>query len=146
MEVDEVDRLRRMVSRIARELNASATAEGLTPTQASVLGVIAGRGPLSLTEIAAIERLNPTMLSRVVGKLEVAGLITRQPDPADLRTVTAHITVQGRRTHARVKQQRVAAVAGRVARLTATEQAQLVAALPALEALAEQLRRGDEDA
>src|SRR5579863_5922375 len=75
MEEDSVIRLRRAVLRLARQLNAASVGEGLTPTQASVLGIVTHRGPLGLTELTEIEGLNPTMLSRVVGKLDSFGLI-----------------------------------------------------------------------
>ena len=74
-------RLRRVISKLARELNASSTGAGLTPSQASVLGLIVARGPIGLGELSELERLNPTMLSRVIGKLYSAGLIVRSPIP-----------------------------------------------------------------
>ena len=77
MDADLVTRLRRVVGKLTRELNVSATDAGLTPTQASVLGLIVGRGPLGLANLIDLERLNPTMLSRVIGKLDDAGLISR---------------------------------------------------------------------
>jgi len=77
MDEDGVIRLRRVISKLARQLNASSTDAGLTPSQASVLGLIVVRGPLSLGELADLEGLNPTMLSRVVSKLQAMGLIDR---------------------------------------------------------------------
>ncbi|PZS27145.1 MAG: hypothetical protein DLM58_19220 [Pseudonocardiales bacterium] len=59
-----------------RRLNDSAAHEGLTITQASILGLLAGRGEVSLSELVRLEAINPTMLSRVVGKIESAGLPT----------------------------------------------------------------------
>ena len=44
-------RLRRVIGKLARQLNASSTGAGLTPSQASVLGLIVARGPLSLVEL-----------------------------------------------------------------------------------------------
>jgi hypothetical protein len=73
-------RLRRVIMRLARLLNDSASAEGLTPTQASVLAV-AAHGPGGLAKVAEVEGINPTMLSRVVTKLDGDGLIRRMPHP-----------------------------------------------------------------
>ncbi|MDT7600333.1 MAG: hypothetical protein QOK26_2410, partial [Pseudonocardiales bacterium] len=78
MDVELVARLRGVISKLARQLNATSTDEGLTPTQYSVLGLIAVRGPLGLTELTELEGLNPTMLSRVVRKLDDEGLISRR--------------------------------------------------------------------
>ena len=73
MDADEAVRLRRAIQRLARQFNTSATDEGLTPTQASVLGLVVGRGPVGLPELVRLEHINPTMLSRVVGKLDEDG-------------------------------------------------------------------------
>ena len=51
-DTETLSKLRGVISKLARELNATATDEGLTPTQASVLGLITFRGPLGLTELA----------------------------------------------------------------------------------------------
>src|SRR5690349_9759104 len=85
MDNDTVIRLRRVVLKLARQLNAASREEGLTPTQASVLGITTMRGPLSLAELTELEGINPTMLSRVIGKLDEYGLLKRLRDPDDFR-------------------------------------------------------------
>ena len=135
-------RLRQVIARLARRLNASATSEGLTPTQASVLALISGRGPLTHSALAELEGLNPTMLSRVVGKLDEAGLIRRVPNPGDLRSVSVEITRKGRSANERIKAQRAAVVSACLQRLPAEQAATLIDALPALEALAAELQPG----
>ncbi|HEY0616051.1 MAG TPA: MarR family transcriptional regulator, partial [Kribbella sp.] len=102
-DTETLSKLRGVVLKLARELNATATGEGLTPTQASVLGLIAFRGPLGLTDLAQLEGLNPTMLSRVVGRLTELGLIQRDPNPDDLRAIRVEATEPGRLLHERVK-------------------------------------------
>lgn len=139
MDAEEVSRLRRAVGRLARELNASATGEGLTPTQASVLALVAARGPLRVAELIDMERVNPTMLSRVIGKLDQAGMVRRIPDAADQRTARVEITPEGQRINERIKRQRTALVSGCVAQLPARQAAALSRAIPALEALVDQL-------
>ncbi|HUZ22939.1 MAG TPA: MarR family transcriptional regulator [Streptosporangiaceae bacterium] len=141
MDEDGVIRLRRVISKLARQLNASSTDAGLTPSQASVLGLIVVRGPLSLGELADLEGLNPTMLSRVVSKLQAMGLIDRIPDPADLRSASVAATQEGRQIDRRVKTQRAAAVSQCMEQLTTQHESVLTEALPALEELAEALRR-----
>src|SRR4051794_26476911 len=103
MDTDDVARLRGVIFRLARQLNATSTGEGLTPTQASVLGLVAFRGPLGLAELTELEGLNPTMLSRVVRKLDEDGLIRRLPDPSDLRAVRVEVTPEGALVHERVR-------------------------------------------
>jgi DNA-binding MarR family transcriptional regulator len=140
MEEESVIRLRRVVLRLARQLNAASVGEGLTPTQASVLGIVTNRGPLGLTELTEIEGLNPTMLSRVVGKLDSFGLIRRLRDPDDFRAARVEVTPEGKQTYQRIAAERAAIVSERVAGLPPEQEAALVAALPALENLAEDLR------
>jgi DNA-binding MarR family transcriptional regulator len=140
MEEESVIRLRRVVLRLARQLNAASVGEGLTPTQASVLGIVTNRGPLGLTELTEIEGLNPTMLSRVVGKLDSFGLIRRLRDPDDFRAARVEVTPEGKRTYQRIAAQRAAILSERVAGLPSEQAAALIAALPALENLAEDLR------
>jgi DNA-binding MarR family transcriptional regulator len=138
---EEVTRLRRAVAKLTRALNTSATSEGLTPTQASVLGLVAARGPLALSTLVEAEHLNPTMLSRVIGKLDEVGLVRRTPGVADQRTVRAEVTAEGRRVHKRIRNSRNTIVSGCVAQLPAEQSAALTGAIPALEALAGELTK-----
>jgi DNA-binding MarR family transcriptional regulator len=146
MDADGVTRLRGVIGRLARQLNASSTAEGLTPSQASVLGLVVFRGPLTLSELADLEGLNPTMLSRVVGRLQELELIRRIPDPADLRSASVTSTPEGQKVDKRVKAERAAVVSQCVDQLSDQEQQALSAALPALEALADALKKSTRPA
>jgi DNA-binding MarR family transcriptional regulator len=141
MDTDDAIRLRRVISKLARELNSSSTVAGLTPSQASVLGLISGHGPVSFGELSELEGLNPTMLSRVITKLHDLGLIARIPDPEDLRTAFVVTTPTGKRVYRAVKARRAAAVS-RCLEMLPPEQAELLTqALPALEAFAESMRQ-----
>jgi DNA-binding MarR family transcriptional regulator len=140
VDADTVARLRVVIGRLARELNATATGEGLTPTQASVLGLVSGRGPLGMAELAGLEGLNPTMLSRVVGRLDELGLVRRLPDPADARAVRVDATPDGRGVHERIRAQRTRVVSQCLDRLPEESTRTLLQALPALELLVDELR------
>jgi DNA-binding MarR family transcriptional regulator len=138
---DDAIRLRRVIGKLSRELNSSSTGAGLTPSQASVLGLISGHGPVSLSELSELEGLNPTMLSRVITKLHQRGLIVRIPDPADLRTASVVCTPAGKRAYRELKSRRADAVS-RCLKMLPPEQADLLTqALPALEAFAESMRQ-----
>jgi len=141
MDPDAVARLRAVITRLSRQLNASATHEGLTPSQASVLGLIGGRGPLSLAELAKLESLNPTMVSRIVGRLEELGLIRRRQNPDDLRAAWVEITPEGRLMVDRIRESRGQVVSTRLEQLGPEDRDAIIAALPALERLAEELKR-----
>jgi DNA-binding MarR family transcriptional regulator len=140
VEPDSVVQLRRVIGRLARQLNASASVEGLTPSELSALGMIATRGTLSLAELTELEGLNPTMLSRVVSKLESLELAKRQRDPDNLRVVRVEVTAVGQRVHEQFTQQRSAMLWQSVAKLKPEHIAAVFNALPALDELAAELQ------
>jgi DNA-binding MarR family transcriptional regulator len=140
MDDELIGRLRRVISRLARQLNETSTGEGLTPTQYSVLGLIRGSGPLGLAELTGLEGLNPTMLSRVVKALDEKGLIQRKPDPGDLRFARVQVTPAGEQVHDRIREQRARVLSECLDRLPGQTSATLLEAVPAMEALAETLR------
>jgi DNA-binding MarR family transcriptional regulator len=139
MDEDAAIRLRQVITKLARQLNVSSTGQGLTPSQASLLALVVGRGPLSISELTELEGLNPTMTSRVLGVLDTMGLIERIPDPSDLRSASITATQEGRRTDERIKAQRAAVVSAAIERLPPAQQKVITAALPALEALRNEL-------
>jgi DNA-binding MarR family transcriptional regulator len=140
MDVELVARLRGVISKLARQLNATSTDEGLTPTQYSVLGLIAVRGPLGLTELTELEGLNPTMLSRVVRKLDDEGLISRRTDLSDQRAVRVQVTPAGTEVHQRIRTQRTQVLYDCLERLPAEVTDELLRAVPMLEAVAKELK------
>src|ERR1700733_9716759 len=85
LDTEVVEGLRLALARISRRIDRQVAGEGLTRTQLSVLAAVAVHGPLGLGELAEFEGVNPTMLSRIVARLEQDGLIRRQVDPDDRR-------------------------------------------------------------
>jgi DNA-binding MarR family transcriptional regulator len=132
--------LRIAVQRLSRQLNSSATAEGLTPTQASVLALVANRSPVSPAEIGRAEGINPTMVSRIVSRLDELGLVRRVSNPRDLRGVIIEITPSGLETQARIKAQRARVVADALGRISEAERQAVRDAIPAINALVDVLR------
>jgi DNA-binding MarR family transcriptional regulator len=139
-------RLRAVVGKLSRRLNSLARGSGLTPSQLSALGVIARQGPLRLSELAEVESVNPTMLSRVVAALDEAGLVRRRTDPDDRRAGLLEVTASGRRTHDRLRAERGRVLTVGLERLQSDDLAALEAALPALESLIDALARRDGSA
>jgi DNA-binding MarR family transcriptional regulator len=137
---DSITTLRQVISRLARQLNKSATDAHLTPSQASVLALVVARGPVKLADLVRFEGVHPTMLSRLIAKLEAEGLIARLPDPVDLRSAIISPTKEGRAVQARIKANRARIVAAAASGLTPDQERLIAEALPALEALSEQLR------
>lgn len=141
VEQETVERLRAALGMTARYLRGTEAGEGLTPTELSILATISRRGSLRLTELAEIERVNPTMLSRIAGRLVEAGLISREADADDRRAARVEATAAGTALHERIRAQRSASIAAHLDDLADDDVGALLAALPALEALAQGLRR-----
>lgn len=140
MDAELVARLRGVIPRLARQLNDTSTGEDLTPTQYSVLALVRIRGPLGLAELTELEGINPTMLSRIVKVLDERGLVRRLPNPSDMRAARVEVTPAGGQVHDRVRAQRTQVVADCLQRLPPETVRTLLAAVPALEQLAEEVK------
>ena len=136
MNEEDITRLRIALARISRFVDRQVSGNGMTRTQLSVLGTTARLGPIRLSELAEIEGVNPTMLSRIVGKLETSGLLRRLADPDDHRAVRVEVTADGRDLHARLRRERTSLLVERIGALPADVVADIEAALPAIELLA----------
>jgi DNA-binding MarR family transcriptional regulator len=132
-------RLRAVIGRLSRRLRPTVAGSGLTPSQISVLFTIVRLGPLGLSELAAIEGLNPTMLSRITAQLCDSGLIRREADPIDLRSANVLATAAGRRIRERIHRERTRALTAHIEQLDEHQRQALWDALPVLEELAEKL-------
>jgi DNA-binding MarR family transcriptional regulator len=137
---DEAARLRAAVNRIARRLRPTKAGAGLTPTQISVLETVSRRGPIRVSDLAVVEDVNPTMLSRVAGKLEEAGLVRRHQHPGDGRAALLSLTDKGERVLGRMRSERTDQLSIELEALDDDARRHLLAALPVLEALAESLK------
>jgi DNA-binding MarR family transcriptional regulator len=134
-------RLRIVVARLSRRLKPTEAAGALTTTEVDVLGIVAREreAPVKLTELAGLAGLNPTMLSRMVGKLEAQGLLRRYGDPADGRVWRVELTPAGSKLHEKVRKERARRLAHELDLMAPGERQAIVQALGALEALAERL-------
>ncbi len=115
--------LRMAIVRTARRLRQEAAAEasGLTPTSTSALAAIDVHGPLTPSELAAIERVKRPTMTRTLGCLEREGLIERTPDPADGRSSLIAINAAGRERLRRLRGRKNAYLARRMRDLTPEE-------------------------
>ena len=132
-------RLRIAVARLSRRLRPTEAAGVLTATEVDVLVAAERRGPIRLSDLASFAGLNPTMLSRLVPKLERAGLVRRLADGTDRRVCRVEATAKGRALLDRVRSERNDALSRRLDELDASEREAVLLALPVLEELAERL-------
>jgi DNA-binding MarR family transcriptional regulator len=138
-QAESTARLRAAIGRLSRRLRPTLAGSGLTPSEISVLFTIVRLGPLRLSEVASIESLHPTMLSRITARLCEQGLIDRSADPGDRRAAFVQSTAAGRRMRKRIHRERTQALSEHVEQLSAREREALWNALPVLEQLAERL-------
>lgn len=136
---DDVVRLRAVLGKLSRRLRATRASAGLTPTQLSVLFEVVRAGSIGVGELATREGINPTMLSRAIGQLSDAGLVRRETDPADRRSGLVVSTAAGRRLRDRARSERNDVLARLLAESADEDRDAILAALPALEGLAERL-------
>jgi DNA-binding MarR family transcriptional regulator len=115
--------LRTAIVRTARALRQEAAAEasGLTPTSVAALATIERHGPLTPSEIAAIERVKRPTITRTLGCLEREGLIDRAADPADGRSSLVSVNAAGRERLRRLRRRKNAYLARRMRDLSAAE-------------------------
>lgn len=142
IETETVDRLRTVLAKASRRLRLTHSDDDMSPSQREVFASIVRNGPLRLSDLAANEGINATMLSRIVAKLEEGGLITRRLDSRDGRVVHLSASAQGVVLHETMRLERTLALSEAVTQLSLNQQRAIVIALPALEELME-LLRGD---
>jgi DNA-binding MarR family transcriptional regulator len=133
---DLAARLRLVVTRLARQLRQRAVVD-LTPSQISALATIDRNGPVTLGELAALERVQPPSVTVVVTRLEEKGLVVRRTDPRDRRVSRVETSKDGRKLLARSRSRKDAELDRRLRSLTDEDRATLAAAASILERLVE---------
>ena len=131
-----VVQLRLAVMRLARRLRQQTEGE-ITASQLSALFSVSRLGPLTLGALAAVERVRPPTMTRIVGHLEAAGLLVRRPAPADRRSTEVELSPSGRELLDRSRTRKDAYLAERLATLGPAELAVLWRAAAVLERLLE---------
>jgi DNA-binding MarR family transcriptional regulator len=141
---DSAARLRMAVVRTARRLRqeAAGAAGELTPTAAAALATVERHGPLTPSELAAIERVKRPTATRTLRVLVEAGLVERAQDPLDGRSALVSITAEGRGRLRRLRRRKNAYLARRMRELPDADVETLERAAQILEEILEEPRRG----
>ena len=139
-QADLAVRLRLVIARTARRLRQEA-GEELSPSQVAALATIDRHGPLTPSELAGRERVQRPTATRVIARLEEAGLVDRTQDPADRRSFVVALTPSGRELLARVRSRKDAYLSRRLRDLDADERATLDRAAAILERVLEGAER-----
>ena len=125
---------------LVRRMRQAQLPGSLTLAESSTLKRLEKSGPATSSELAKQDRISPQSMGATLAMLEQRGLIERNRDPADGRRILLSVSGAG---HQMVNDRRGArteqfATALRAA-FTDDELAQLLAAAPLLERLAEKL-------
>jgi DNA-binding MarR family transcriptional regulator len=137
---DLAHRLRPVIARLGRRLRQEAGGE-LSPSQSAALTTIAAHGPLTPSELAQRERIQRPTATRVLARLEEAGLVDRAADPADRRCSLVSISADGRALLDSVRARKDAFLARRIEALEPSDREALERAAAILERM---LKEGGE--
>jgi len=105
----------------------------LNPNQLSAMGVLLNSGDQLMGELAALERVRPPSMTRVVNSLEARGYVARRPDPRDHRQCLVTLTDPGRQVLLANRRRRDEWLAVRIAGLDPAEREVLRRAIRVLE-------------
>src|SRR5215218_169525 len=129
---DLAHRLRPVLTRLARRMRQAASGD-LSPTQGAALATIDCHGPLTPSELAVRERIQRPTATRVLARLEEAGLVERTADPADRRSSLVSASDEGKALLATVRERKDAYLVEQLDRLSPEELAALDRAAEILE-------------
>ena len=128
------------VRRVARRaVRAAGPADPLPPARSELLRLAARRPGIGVAEAAAELRLAPNSVSTMVSKLAEDGLLSRDRGESDGRSVRLTVTEAGAARVEQWRDIRTDLAARALQRLPPAERGAIIAAIPALTRLAEQM-------
>jgi DNA-binding MarR family transcriptional regulator len=89
------DRLHSAAIHLLRALRRVDPGTGVSGARLSALSVVVYAGPLTHRQLADAEQVRGPTMTAIVRRLEEAGLVTREVDPADRRIVRVRATADG---------------------------------------------------
>jgi DNA-binding MarR family transcriptional regulator len=90
-------KVRRSVTHLARRLRGLRSDHGISGSKLAILGWLFRQGtPMTATDLARLERLQPQSLTRIIAELDEQGLIRRTPDATDGRQILIEISQAGK--------------------------------------------------
>lgn len=132
--------LRVAMGRLVRRLRQGYVVGELTLPERSVLSRLEREGPATPGCLADAERVRPQAMGVTLAGLVQRGLVARRTDEADRRRVVMSVTTAGRALLTDRRSQTNDLMATALAeRFTPAEQRRLIAAIPLIERLADEL-------
>lgn len=104
----------------------------LSPSQFAVLLLLDGEAGWRLTDLSERLLVDKSTITRIVDRLESAGLVRREADPDDRRVQRVVLTGQGQETRDRARAAHERSIERRMGALDSDEQRQLLALLTRL--------------
>lgn len=132
--VAAVERVQVALIQAARQFRTMDRA-GINQSARSALAAIVKFGPLSMSELAAHEGVDPASVSRTVRKLEESGDVERRTSDEDGRVNLIEVTESGRELFLRSRRQLTEIILDRISTLSPEQLATIVALGDGLELL-----------
>jgi len=129
--------LRPALLRLTRIIRNQRVDMSVTLTQLSAMTTLRKHGPVSAGELAALERVQPPSMTKVLANLEERGLVRRDVHPTDRRQAVLAITSAGEELLESERRSRDLWLTRRLATLSPDERGLLQRVLPILDKLAE---------
>jgi DNA-binding MarR family transcriptional regulator len=127
--------LRDAVGRLGRRMRAERAATDLSLGQLAALRTLERHGPMTASELAAHEKVQPPSMTRIITVLETHDYLSRTPDPLDRRQVVVAASAAGRALLTEERRRKDAWLSQRLRALDPADIAVLAAAVPVLEKL-----------
>ena len=127
--VRAVQTVSRALGRISRE---RARSGDVTPQQAETLQLIAERGAISTSSLAAALGIDPSTASRNLAGLERSGFISRKKGADDGRQTDVRLTPRGKRAAEAATDGSTQTIAALLEKVSRNDRARVIEALEAL--------------
>ena len=131
--------LRATLGVLYRRIRQTRVAGDLTLPESSALSRLDDHGPMTGAQVARLEQVSPQSIGATLQSLEAKALIGRAPDPDDGRRVILSLTDGGRAILRSKRAARTEQFTRALEALSPEERAQLIAVLPVLARLADEL-------
>lgn len=128
--------LRVAVQLLARRIRAEHIHDELSEPEFAMLMRLDLDGPTTAGELARLDRVSPSLITRLMSRLEAGGYVLRERSDSDARRVLISISDRGRDVLTQTRRHRTAWVEQQLAGLSDEENTILEAATPILRKLA----------
>jgi DNA-binding MarR family transcriptional regulator len=125
------------IGQLRRRLGSAAAPTELNLSQLGTLARLHRQGPMSAAQLARAESMKPQSMGAILGSLERAGLVGRQPHSTDKRQIEFFLTAEGGEAIRQRSSAKRAWLLSAMAELAPEEQSILVSAIRLIKRLAE---------